>query len=251
MKTLTASIDTLLGPVRLAATADGLSGLWFRGQQHEPPADPAAATMPVEHYPVLRRAADWITAYFAGEPEMPRPALAPRGTSFQRAVWDALLAIPRGNTVSYAALARSLGAPQATRAVAAAVGRNPVSLLIPCHRVVGSDGSLTGYAGGLGRKRACLDLEQGRGLPWRTIGSAYAPQYPDPIAVDVGERVSLPGSRGRWRVSRLALGRGGRWPMRLGARGHVPRRERPGYRPAALQRARDAGGRRRSGAGAR
>jgi methylated-DNA-[protein]-cysteine S-methyltransferase len=189
MKTLTASIDTLLGPVRLAATADGLSGLWFRGQQHEPPADPAAATMPVEHDPVLRRAADWITAYFAGEPEMPRPALAPRGTSFQRAVWDALLAIPRGSTVSYAELARSLGAPQSIRAAAAAVGRNPLSVLIPCHRVLGSDGSLTGYAGGLGRKRALLALEQGRGLPWRTIGSAYAPQYPDPIAVDVGDRV--------------------------------------------------------------
>jgi O-6-methylguanine DNA methyltransferase len=100
-----------------------------------------------------------------------------------------LLGIPRGSTHSYAALARSLGAPQAIRAAAAAVGRNPLSVVIPCHRVVGSDGSLTGYAGGLGRKRALLALEQGRGLPWRTIGSAYAPQYPDPIAVDVGERV--------------------------------------------------------------
>ncbi len=214
MKTLTATIDTLLGPARLAANADGLAGLWFRGQQHEPPADPVAVTLAVDQNPVLHSAAGWITAYLAGGAELPRPALAPRGTSFQRAVWDALLAIPRGSTTSYAALARSLGAPQATRAVAAAVGRNPVSLLIPCHRVVGSDGSLTGYAGGLGRKRALLDLEQGKGLPWRTIGSVYAPQYPDPIAVDVGERVrfqarSDDGEFPGWRWAEAGDGRSG------------------------------------------
>jgi len=191
MKTLTATIDTLLGPVRLAATADGLTGLWFRGQQHEPPGDPAAVTLAVDQDPVLHWATGWIMAYLAGGAELPRPALAPHGTSFQRAVWDALLAIPRGSTVSYAELARSLGAPQATRAVAAAVGRNPLSMLIPCHRVIASDGSLTGYAGGLGRKRALLDLELGRGLPWQRVAAGYVPQYPDPIAVDVGQRVEF------------------------------------------------------------
>ena len=81
------------------------------------------------------------------------------GTPFQQAVWQALLRIPRGQTASYVALARSIGKPQAVRAVGAAVGRNPLSVVVPCHRVLGSDGSLTGYAGGLERKQALLRLE--------------------------------------------------------------------------------------------
>jgi methylated-DNA-[protein]-cysteine S-methyltransferase len=82
-----------------------------------------------------------------------------QGTAFQRAVWQALLAIPSGGTRSYGELARSLGVATAVRAVGAAVGRNPVSVIVPCHRVVGSDGALTGYAGGVDRKRALLALE--------------------------------------------------------------------------------------------
>lgn len=214
MNAVTATIDTVLGPVRLAATAQGLTGLWFRGQQHEPPTDTAAVAMAADQDPILQSATDWITAHLAGERDTPAPALAPRGTPFQRAVWNALQAIPFGRTTSYAALARSLGAPRATRAVAAAVGRNPVSVLIPCHRVLGSDGSLTGYAGGLGRKRALLDLEQGRGLPWRRVMAAYVPQYLDPIAVDVGERVRFQaraddGEFPGWRWAEAADGRGG------------------------------------------
>lgn len=214
MSAVTATIDTALGPVRLAATAQGLTGLWFRGQQHEPPTDAAAFSMAADQDPLMRSAADWITAYLAGKRDMAPPALAPRGTPFQRAVWNALLAIPFGCTTSYAALARSLGAPRATRAVAAAVGRNPVSVLIPCHRVVGSDGSLTGYAGGLGRKRALLDLEQGSRLPWRRVIAAHVPQYADPIAVDVGERVRFEaraddGEFPGWRWAQAADGRGG------------------------------------------
>jgi len=191
MTDVTAIIESPLGPVRLAATAEGLSGLWFRGQQHEPASDVSAVTMAAEQHPQLRAAADWLRTYLDGGPELPRPALAPRGTPFQRAVWDALLKLPRGSTASYAALSRTLGAPSAVRAVAAAVGRNPLSVLIPCHRVIGSDGSLTGYAGGLGRKRALLDLELGRGLPWQRVAAGYVPQYPDPIAVDVGQRVEF------------------------------------------------------------
>jgi methylated-DNA-[protein]-cysteine S-methyltransferase len=86
--------------------------------------------------------------------------MAMNGTSFQRKVWQALLTIPRGRTVSYGRLAASVGTPTSVRAVAAAVGRNPISIVVPCHRVIGSDGSLTGYAGGLQRKRALLQLER-------------------------------------------------------------------------------------------
>ncbi len=85
--------------------------------------------------------------------------LAPAGTPFQQRVWDALRRVAHGETISYAELARRIGAPTAARAVGAAVGRNPVSVIVPCHRIVGSDGSLTGYAGGLDRKRALLELE--------------------------------------------------------------------------------------------
>jgi methylated-DNA-[protein]-cysteine S-methyltransferase len=100
-----------------------------------------------------------LAEYFAGARQRFDLLLAPGGTPFQRRVWRALAAIPFGATVSYLALAQSLGAPRSVRAVAAAVGRNPISVLIPCHRVIGSDGSLTGYAGGLDRKRKLLALE--------------------------------------------------------------------------------------------
>ena len=88
-----------------------------------------------------------------------------QGTPFQQAVWRALLAIPSGATTSYGALARALGSPTAVRAVGAAVGRNPLSVVVPCHRVLGADGSLTGYAGGLDRKTALLTLENALPLP--------------------------------------------------------------------------------------
>ena len=101
------------------------------------------------------------------------PPLCPVGTPFQRRVWRALAAIPYGSTTSYAALAASLarqGFPTSARAVGGAVGRNPISVLLPCHRVVGADGSLTGYAGGIDRKRALLALERDGALPKRWSG---------------------------------------------------------------------------------
>jgi methylated-DNA-[protein]-cysteine S-methyltransferase len=99
-----------------------------------------------------------INAYFAGQP-FTMPSLDPAGTAFQREVWQALLQIAPGASDTYGHLAERLGRAQAARALGAAVGRNPISILIPCHRVVGADGSLTGYAGGLDRKRALLKLE--------------------------------------------------------------------------------------------
>jgi methylated-DNA-[protein]-cysteine S-methyltransferase len=153
---------TPFGLVRLAASPIGLSGLWFEGQRHEPTSllyGPAAWPEAPDH-PVLTNAAYQIRQYLAGKrADFDVPLDLSGGTPFQQNVWQALLAIGRGTTTSYGALSQQLGNPRAVRALGAAVGRNPVSVIVPCHRVVGMDGSLTGYAGGLDRKRALLTLE--------------------------------------------------------------------------------------------
>lgn len=157
----TLCIDTPLGRVRLAATDAGLAGMWFDGQQHSP--DPRDWREDAQH-PVLLQAGEQLLAYFAGWRDgFDLPLDLSHGTAFQQSVWQALLAIPRGATTSYGALSRQVGRPAAVRAVGAAVGRNPISVIVPCHRVVGADGSLTGYAGGLARKTALLTLEGARG----------------------------------------------------------------------------------------
>ncbi|MDB5955407.1 methylated-DNA--[protein]-cysteine S-methyltransferase [Ramlibacter sp.] len=149
--------ESPLGTMLLAATDFGLAGVWFVGQRHGPDAsgwrqDPG--------HPVLREAIAQLTAYYAGERTSFELPLDLRfGTPFQQSVWTALQAIPRGGTTSYAQIARQLGRPQAARAIGAAVGRNPVSIVVPCHRVLGTGGALTGYAGGLERKTALLRLE--------------------------------------------------------------------------------------------
>jgi methylated-DNA-[protein]-cysteine S-methyltransferase len=120
------------------------------------PRGPAA-----EGDPLLERVAAQIDEYFAGRRRAFDLPLAPRGTPFQRRVWDSLLEIPYGATQSYGAIARRIGQPTAVRAVGLANGRNPIAIIIPCHRVIGTDGSLTGYAGGLAIKRALLALESG------------------------------------------------------------------------------------------
>ena len=149
-------IDTPLGPVLLVRTADGLAGAWFEGQKHHPG---ELAAPHVDDDPLLVRAAAQLRAYFDGAAETFDVPLDLQGSTFQRSVWAALLAIDSGATRSYGDIARAIGAPQAVRAVGSAVGRNPVSVIVPCHRVVGSGGALTGYAGGLDRKRALLALE--------------------------------------------------------------------------------------------
>ncbi len=103
--------------------------------------------------------AEQLREYFAGERERFDVPLAARGTEFQRRVWEALRAIPYGETASYGQIARAVGRPAASRAVGAANGRNPISIVVPCHRVVGAGGALTGYGGGLDRKARLLDLE--------------------------------------------------------------------------------------------
>lgn len=150
------TIDTPLGRLLLARTAGGLAGAWFAAQRHHPGAL-AAAESPAD--PLLREAAAQLGAYFAGGRSAFDLPLDLRGTPFQRGVWAALLGIGAGATRSYADVAVQVGAPAAVRAVGAAVGRNPVSIIVPCHRVLGSSGTLTGYAGGLHRKLALLQLE--------------------------------------------------------------------------------------------
>jgi methylated-DNA-[protein]-cysteine S-methyltransferase len=152
-----AYIDSPLGRILLVSDGRALTGLYFLGQKYAavPPGDCAEEPFAAPFGQVRAE----LGQYFAGEGRRVLPPLAPAGTPFQTRVWQALATIPCGTTVTYAELARSLGLPRSVRAVAAAVGRNPISVLIPCHRVIGSDGSLTGYAGGLERKRALLALE--------------------------------------------------------------------------------------------
>ena len=154
-----------LGSMVLAATNQGLAGLWFEGQRHLPAQLTAKPTGPSvwptdADQPVLKLAIQQLTDYFLGaRTQFDLPLDLAGGTAFQQAVWQALLAIPPGTTASYGQISSRIGKPAAVRAVGAAVGRNPVSIIVPCHRVMGADGSLTGYAGGLDRKTALLALE--------------------------------------------------------------------------------------------
>jgi len=152
------TFNSPLGPMTLAASAQGLCGVWFDGQAHQP--DPQQWEMNTAH-PLLQAACSQLTAYFAAQAaRFDLPLDMALGTPFQQSVWQRLQAIPYGVTQSYGEIARYLGQPAASRAVGAAVGRNPLSIIVPCHRVVGSNGALTGYAGGLERKIALLQLEK-------------------------------------------------------------------------------------------
>ncbi len=150
------TVDTPLGPVLLARTSAGLAGAWFEGQKHHPGAL-AALVRPDDS--VLKTASEQLRRYFAGDRAVFELPLDLLGTTFQQAVWRALLAIPLGTTSTYAAIARTVATASAVRAVGGAVGRNPLSVIVPCHRVLGSDGSMTGYAGGTNRKLALLKFE--------------------------------------------------------------------------------------------
>ncbi|MBL0421017.1 methylated-DNA--[protein]-cysteine S-methyltransferase [Ramlibacter sp. AW1] len=144
--------------MRLAATARGLAGAWFHGQKHGPTGDEPWQEDP--QHPVLREAASQLDAYFARRlRQFDLPLDLATGTPFQQRIWQALCGIGHGQTVSYGELARRVGQPAAVRAVGAAIGRNPLSIVVPCHRVIGKGGALTGYAGGLERKTALLQVE--------------------------------------------------------------------------------------------
>lgn len=157
----TAQYASPLGTMLLAEEDGGLIGAWFAGQKYFPAA--LAGTM--QDTPLLCRTAKWLDRYFAGEkPEIGELPLAPQGSDFRKEVWQILCRIPSGSTMTYAAIAKQLAASRgiagmSAQAVGGAVGHNPISVIIPCHRVLGTDGSLTGYAGGLDRKRWLLRNE--------------------------------------------------------------------------------------------
>ena len=150
-----------LGTMTLAATHTGLAGVWFDGQRHMPVALATPPCWPVDAlHPVLQKTALQLDEYFASQrSDFDIKLDLSSGTAFQQAVWRALLHIAPGQTTSYGSISKAIGNAAAVRAVGAAVGRNPISIIVPCHRVLGSDGSLTGYAGGLEKKTALLRLE--------------------------------------------------------------------------------------------
>lgn len=151
-------VDSPLGPITLIVDDAGvLTALHFHDQRYRPGEDARGERDDT----VAPEAAAQLAEYFAGERTSFDVPLAPRGTPFQRRVWDALREIPYGATESYGRIAARIGAPTASRAVGAANGRNPLGIIVPCHRVVGASGALTGYAGGVERKRWLLDHERG------------------------------------------------------------------------------------------
>ncbi len=155
------SYQSPLGRIIMAATDKGLAGLWFEGQRHLPEEWVTGSSWPEDasHW-VLQQTTRQLKEYFDRQRRhFDLPLDLSGGTAFQQAVWQVLLAIAPGATASYGDVSKRIGNPAALRAVAAAVGRNPVSIIVPCHRVLGTDGSLTGYAGGLERKTALLKLE--------------------------------------------------------------------------------------------
>ena len=158
-----------LGPLLLVGTEDALTSIWLpsgRDRRLEPDPDWIESRAP------FAEAVRQLDAYFAGQLRQFDLPLAPKGTAFQQRVWRALLDIPYGETVSYGELARRIARPAAFRAVGAANGQNPLSIVIPCHRVIGSDGRLTGYGGGLPAKSTLLALEQ------RVVGAPARPVRP-------------------------------------------------------------------------
>ncbi|SHI19220.1 methylated-DNA--[protein]-cysteine S-methyltransferase [Ferrimonas marina] len=150
-------IPSPLGPILVAADDAGLRYLSFQAGAQPLTPQPQWQQDPARFTEVRAQ----LAAYFAGELSQFDLPLAPQGTEFQRQVWQALTEIPFGHTASYGDIAKAIGRPKAVRALGAANGRNPIALVIPCHRVIGADGSLTGYAGGLAIKQQLLTLEQG------------------------------------------------------------------------------------------
>lgn len=149
-------VDSPVGPLTLVAVNGTLAGLYMNDQRHRPD----GSTFGAPDAELFTDAARQLDEYFAGERTEFDLPLALSGTEFQQRVWAGLRDIPYGETVSYGWLAQHIGQPTASRAVGLANGKNPVGIIVPCHRVIGSTGSLTGYGGGLDRKRFLLAFEQ-------------------------------------------------------------------------------------------
>ena len=159
---LTAHYESPLGPITLASDGEALTGLWFDGQKY------FAATLSREHeekaLPVFAQTVQWLDVYFSGKVPDFTPPLLMRTTAFRRSVWEIMLSIPYGHTMTYGEIAQQIAARKglpgmSAQAVGGAVGHNAISLIIPCHRVVGANGNLTGYAGGIEKKARLLAME--------------------------------------------------------------------------------------------
>jgi methylated-DNA-[protein]-cysteine S-methyltransferase len=157
-------IGSPLGELTMTSDGEAITGLWLPQCRYAPDLSGAVE----RDLPVFSAAEAWLNRYFSGRDPGAPPPLAPRGSDYQMQVWAELRRIPFGQTISYGELARRLavriGRRTSARAAGGAVGRNPISILIPCHRVVGADGGLTGYGGGLAAKRALLKLEGAAGF---------------------------------------------------------------------------------------
>ncbi len=157
MKTFYKLIPSPVGELKIVANDSGLLAILW---ENDPPARvPLNETEKADEHPLLTEAAQQLAEYFAGKRETFDLKLAAEGTPFQKRVWAALRQIPYGETRTYAQIAEEVGQPKAVRAVGAANGRNPISIVVPCHRVIGSNGTLTGFAGGLKTKSFLLQLE--------------------------------------------------------------------------------------------
>lgn len=152
------TLTSPLGTITLQANNNGLLGIWFETQTSQP-----AELGQLSHdHPILKISQNALNDYFAGATEFPKIPIAATGTAFQQQVWQSLMEIPYGQTWSYQQLADAIGNPKAVRAVGLANGKNPISILVPCHRVIAKDGKLTGYAGGVERKAWLLNHEGAR-----------------------------------------------------------------------------------------
>lgn len=157
MMRFAAHYDTPIGGMTMASNGVALTALRFEGTRTTCHEDMTSATTALPVFDETRR---WLDLYFAGEKPDFLPQLAQKGTPFQLRVWDMLLTIPYGETVSYGDIARRISPTMSAQAIGGAVGRNPIGIIIPCHRVIGADGSLTGYGGGLERKQWMLEMER-------------------------------------------------------------------------------------------
>jgi methylated-DNA-[protein]-cysteine S-methyltransferase len=153
------TLDSPWGGMLIAASDRGISGIYFNRQKYHPKRGAEWQHAPNNAH--LKRAKKQLAEYFAGKRRDFDLELDPAGSPFQKRVWKAIAGVPYGETISYGELARRTGFPDCARAAGAATGRNPIGIVVPCHRIVGSNGKLTGYAGGLDKKRALLALEAG------------------------------------------------------------------------------------------
>jgi methylated-DNA-[protein]-cysteine S-methyltransferase len=155
------TIPSPIGTLTAASKGQSISGLWIEGQAHF--AKTREKAVSEQKLPIFEQLRTWLTCYFSGKEPGFMPPLMPQGSPFQKSIWQYLRTIPYGKTTTYGALAQQFeldqGKHMSAQAVGGAVGRNPIALLIPCHRVLGKNGSLTGYAGGIAAKRALLQLE--------------------------------------------------------------------------------------------